>query len=121
MNHFGIKHDEAIKIWKLAGYSTNVESVEQDENSNQPTIVVIPIDNKIIYSDLLQVSANNYGIVLNFMQTNQAKNKMPQFVSRVGISKEHAKDIIKMLTQVLDSKNQKLLGNNDKINKPKQP
>jgi transcriptional regulator with XRE-family HTH domain len=104
ISHFDLKNDEAKKVWQLAGY----ESIEDDFKpefhdsfTQVPTIVIVPFDNKILYSDLVQVSSNNYGLVLNFMQANLTKNTQPQFVSRIGISKEHAADIVKMLSQAL--------------------
>jgi len=104
ISHFDLKNDEARKIWQLAGYETAEDNFNPESitgNIQQPTIVIVPFDNKIIYSDLVQVTANNYGLVLSFMQASQTKNTQPQFVSRVGISKEHARDIIKMLDEAL--------------------
>jgi transcriptional regulator with XRE-family HTH domain len=104
ISHFDLKNDEAKKVWQLAGYESDVDNFSPeslDSHVQLPTIVIVPFDNKILYSDLVQVSSNNYGLVLNFMQASLTKNAQPQFVSRVGISKEHAADIVKMLSKAL--------------------
>ncbi|HUC95875.1 MAG TPA: helix-turn-helix transcriptional regulator [Candidatus Saccharimonadia bacterium] len=105
ISYFNLKPNEAKKMWELAGYdnlTNNAESETTDTNIQVPTILLVPFDNKVIYSDLLQVASNNYGLTLNFMQTNGLKNNTPHFVSRVGVSREHARDIIKMLKQALE-------------------
>ncbi len=104
ISHFNLANDEAKKIWQLAGYdgfseTFNLEPIASSVQT--PTIVIVPFDNKIVYSDQVQITANNYGLVLNFMQASTQKNNMPQFISRIGISKEHAADIVKMLTEAL--------------------
>lgn len=104
ISHFDLKNDEAKKVWQLAGYESLVDNFNPelvDAPTQLPTIVIVPFDNKIIYSDLVQVSSNNYGLVLNFMQASLDKNSKPQFVSRIGVSKEHATDIVKMLSEAL--------------------
>jgi transcriptional regulator with XRE-family HTH domain len=104
ISHFNLKNDQAKKVWQLAGYDNFIDNLyhETPENSIQvPTIVIIPFENKIIYSDLVQMTANNHGLILNFMQSSTHKNNQPQLVSRIGISKEHAVDIIKMLSEAL--------------------
>ena len=103
ISYFNLKNDEAKKIWQLAGYESLTDNfIDYDDGTAQlPTIVIVPFDNKIIYSDLVQVASNNYGLVLNFMQASPLKTNQPQIVSRVGISKEHARDIIKKLNEAL--------------------
>lgn len=104
ISHFNLGDDEAKKIWQLAGYDSFTESFNLDPiptNMPIPTIVIVPFDNKIIYSDQVQVTSNNYGLVLNFMQASVQKNNAPQFISRIGLSKEHAADIVKMLNEAL--------------------
>jgi transcriptional regulator with XRE-family HTH domain len=106
ISHFDLRNDEAKKIWQLAGYDGFVDNFnfEPPVNTNQvPTIVIVPFDNKIVYSDLVQMTANNYGLVLNFLQASTQKNNQPQLVSRIGMSKEHAADIVKMLSDALKS------------------
>jgi DNA-binding XRE family transcriptional regulator len=108
ISHFNLKDEEAKSIWQLAGYENYFDNLYIDppeNNIQQPTIVIVPIDNKVIYSDLLQISANNYGLVLNFMQAGNPKNNLPQFVSRIGISREHARDIVAMLSEAINASN----------------
>ncbi|HUY53035.1 MAG TPA: hypothetical protein VMV24_00455 [Candidatus Dormibacteraeota bacterium] len=114
ISHFDLKNDQAKKIWQLAGYDNfidNFYSEPQENNAQMPTIVIVPFDNKVVYSDLVQMTTNNHGLVLNFMQTGFQKNNQPQLVSRIGISKEHAANIITMLSEALKTN---LLGTDKK-------
>ncbi len=107
ISHFDLKNDQAKKVWQLAGYDNfidNFYSETQDSPTQMPTIVIVPFDNKVVYSDLVQMTTNNHGLVLNFMQTGFQKNNQPQLVSRIGISKEHAANIITMLSEALKTK-----------------
>ncbi|HET7827578.1 MAG TPA: hypothetical protein VFK97_01815, partial [Candidatus Saccharimonadales bacterium] len=45
------------------------------------------------------IVVNNYGVVMNFMQTGSANSA--QTVARVGMSREHAKSILKILQATL--------------------
>ncbi|HEY5267726.1 MAG TPA: DUF3467 domain-containing protein, partial [Candidatus Saccharimonadales bacterium] len=103
ISHFSLANDQAKKLWQLAGYDSFLDDfyTEQPDTMQVPTIVIVPFDNKVIYSDLVQMTANNYGLILNFMQASTQKNNQPQFVSRIGISREHAADIVKMLSEAL--------------------
>jgi len=57
--------------------------------------------------------ANNHGVIMNFMQ-GAGSGKSPLAASRVGMSKEHARSVLKMLEKTLDeadkAQNQKQLG-----------
>ena len=55
---------------------------------------------KISYTDMVHVSVNNFGVVLNFMQ-NVGPQNHPVVVSRLGMSKEHAQSVIDVLTRTL--------------------
>ncbi|MCX6729702.1 MAG: hypothetical protein NTV95_03595 [Candidatus Saccharibacteria bacterium] len=60
----------------------------------------MPVDLRIVYTDTAHVMVNNFGVVMNFMQTN-GNGGQPLAVSRIGMSKEHAQSLIKMLQQSL--------------------
>jgi transcriptional regulator with XRE-family HTH domain len=121
ISHFNLNNDEAKKIWQMAGYDSFTDTFNLDHTPSNipvPTIVILPFDNKIIYSDQVQITANNYGLVLNFMQASTQKNNTPQFISRIGLSKEHAADIVKMLSEALKNNllesDKKIDNNSDK-------
>jgi len=49
----------------------------------------------------VNVSANNYGVVINFLQGLGANNQ-PMAVSRVGMSIEHAVSFMKVLSDTVE-------------------
>lgn len=107
LQHFDIKGSKAEELWKLAGYGS-AQSAEQifmqDDLSNAVEEMAMHFaaqDNKIVYTDMLQVMVNNYGVIMNFMQ-GAGTNNQPLAVARVGMSKEHARTVIDVLKRTLD-------------------
>jgi transcriptional regulator with XRE-family HTH domain len=106
IQHFDLKDDQADELWKLAGYSGNPDQEHyfiNDEvgGAQQVSVSVTPYDARIVYTDMVQVMVNNYGVIVNFMQGAGPANQ-PLAVSRVGMSKEHARSIIEVLKKTLD-------------------
>ena len=54
----------------------------------------------ILYTDNINISANKDGVVLNVIQRLGPTNQM-RIVSRIGMSREHAKNLIEKLGQLL--------------------
>lgn len=112
LSHLSVKEEEASKIWQLAGYEKNDFMPSDgflDANAGaQPVVMVVPQDTRIQYTDQLNVTVNNYGVVLNFLQKNdgQGQNTQPQLISRLGMSREHARSIIAVLQKTLDHSEQ---------------
>lgn len=103
ISHFGIKEDEARKLWKLAGYESNQETfqqTDQEDTAAASSVLVMPFDVRVAYTDVAHISANRYGVIINFMQS-VGPNNQPLVVSRVGMSKEHALSVIEMLQKTL--------------------
>lgn len=100
ISHFSVKEEEATKLWELAGYE-KLDGPSDDDSSLKNTVMVMPLDARIIYTDMAHVVANQHGVVLNFMQTNGPATQ-PLMVSRLGMSKEHAKGLIELLQQTLN-------------------
>jgi hypothetical protein len=110
ISHFGLKNDEAMKLWRMAGYDNITETTKSnnfDNLNHQPAVFLLPIDSRIVYTDLIQVTVNNFGIVINFQQYNPQQNNQPLTVARVGMSREHAETVVSILNQVLNSKSKK--------------
>jgi len=99
ISHFGAKDEEAVKIWELAGYGAGrvplveaiVDELTSEINEQQP---------KILFTDIVDVVVNNYGVVMNFMQAG-GPGAQPVSVSKVGMSREHAKSVLKILEVTL--------------------
>ncbi len=106
ISHFAIKEDHATKLWELAGY--NQQSIpashmmNDDDGQVQPMVAIMPLDPRITYTDKLHVMVNNYGVVMNFMQSSGSKQ--PLTVARIGMSKEHAQSVLKVLQATLNQK-----------------
>lgn len=108
IQHFSLKDEKATELWRLAGYAdTPMEEAHyyaNDDFGNAKS--AFPLAQKsdeapIVYTDMIQVMVNNYGVIMQFMQGAGAGNS-PLAVARVGMSKEHAKSIIEVLKTTLD-------------------
>jgi len=105
--HYGVSNvDQANRLFALAGYmrigGKEVEKMAtkdlKDQVKKQSTIRM-PIDMPILYSDAVTVNANQFGFVLNFTQQLGPGEKL--VVSRIGMSQEHIKALIKVLNGLL--------------------
>lgn len=108
IQHFGLKEQEASELWRLAGYGSLPEDSMQyfmndGDGGVKPgaTVAVNQEDIRIVYTDMVQVMVNNYGVIVNFMQGAGPGNS-PLAVSRIGMSKEHAKSVIDVLKMTLE-------------------
>lgn len=108
IQHFSLKDEKATELWRLAGYAdTPMEEAHyyaNDDFGNAKS--AFPLAQKsdeapIVYTDMIQVMVNNYGVIMQFMQGAGAGSS-PLAVARVGMSKEHAKSIIEVLKTTLD-------------------
>ncbi len=104
ISHFAIKEEEANSLWELAAY----EKHHSHNDDNIPSVVVMQNDARIVYTDLLHVTANKYGIVINFMQESGPAGQ-PLIVSRLGMSKDHAHSVVEVLNKILEVSDPKAL------------
>ncbi len=103
ITHFNLRDEESDQLWDLAGYDDKqpTATLGGEEVFNQhPTVMLLPLDARIVYSDTYQVTINQYGVVMNFMQ-NAGPNGEPLAVSRVGMSLDHAKRVVETLQQTI--------------------
>jgi len=108
ISYFSIKEDEASKLWDLAGYlPKNVRPDMSSDDAMQP-VLVMPMDVRVVYTDMAHVMVNNYGVVMNFMQSAGPSNK-PMAVARIGMSREHAESVLTLLQKALQKDQPKLL------------
>lgn len=105
ISHFEIEDEEATDLWELAGYNSDDMDIvgatiyETGDQAKQ-TAFVMPMDIRVVYTDMVNVIVNNYGVVMNFIQ-NSGPNNQPLAVARVGMSREHAESVIQILQQTL--------------------
>lgn len=103
ISHFACKEDEATKLWEIAGYEKidDATAMSIDESGDiKNSVIVMPVDARIAYTDMAHVVANQHGVVVNFMQTNGPGNQ-PMVVSRLGMSKDHARSLVELLQRTL--------------------
>lgn len=100
ISYFDLNEDEAERLWELAGYEneSSSNSASSDDLANKPIVVVLPNDSRTLYSDHIEVSVNPQGVVLNFQQQ---QNKQMTSISKIGVSKEQARNIIMSIQQAL--------------------
>lgn len=111
ISHLGFADEEATSLWELAGYIGKSEP-DQAADDTKHVAMVMPMDIRVVYTDMVHVMVNDYGVVMNFMQ-GAGPNNQPLAVARVGMSKEHAQSVLDILQQTLEqakqSKTQKFL------------
>lgn len=95
INHFNLADMEANSLWELAGYLS--KGITSDDFSK--------LDLRIMYTDLVHMTVNDSGVVINFLQDG-AINNQPLAVSRVGMSKDQARHMLSLLQGALEKSNQ---------------
>jgi transcriptional regulator with XRE-family HTH domain len=101
ISHFGVKDREAVQLWELAEYDSSMpDDMRPDADlANKPTVMLLAMDMRTMYSDGLNVVVNPSGVTLNFTQQTNPTQTMP--VARVGMSHQQAELVIKTLQQAL--------------------
>lgn len=100
ISHFGAKDDEAVRIWELAGYGMSRIPASHMAN-DEPSVSLAALgESRVLFTDVVGIIVNNYGVVMNFMQSS-GPNNPPATIARVGMSREHAKSVLKILQTTL--------------------
>lgn len=112
ISYLDIAEEEATGIWDLAGYNKhdtvfNIDEVAQEVA--QSMAMIMPNDLRVVYTDMVHVMVNDYGVIMNFLQGG-GPNNQPLAVSRIGMSKDHARSIIELLQKSLNQAEQKPSG-----------
>jgi transcriptional regulator with XRE-family HTH domain len=107
ISHFGAKDDEAVRLWEMAGYG--LDKIPVTHNANEELIVPAAqsLEPRVLFTDIVDVTVNNYGVVMNFMQGG-SPNAKPVSVARVGMSREHAKSVLEILRLTIDQTEQNI-------------
>jgi transcriptional regulator with XRE-family HTH domain len=94
ISHFNVREQEANKLWELAGYNKKESPLIEDQILKQ-VMMVIPFDNRVVFSDQAIIHANKKGVTIDFKLL--AGNPQAQTVSKVGMSVEQAKALYMQL------------------------
>jgi transcriptional regulator with XRE-family HTH domain len=103
ISHFDLSEREAVSLWQLAGYSpakTNIAGLSPDGKGIVQMAFISAADAKVIYTDMVNVSSNRFGVVINFLQ-GLGGSSQPLAVSRIGMSHAHAKSLIEALQKTV--------------------
>lgn len=93
ISHLNLEDAEATSLWELAGYDREENDVPQ-----------VQADQRIVYTDAVDATVNDYGVVLDFMQGSGPMGRLSA-VARVGMSKDHAKHLLNVLQNTLNDSN----------------
>lgn len=109
ISHLEVQEKDARTIIEQAGYARTEQMSNMDEQLIKQMLMIIPFDNRILYSDSVNISASPNGVVMDFLQTSA--NPQPATIGRIGMSLDHAGRMQKLLTEILDKtgKPQRLL------------
>jgi len=108
ISHFGAKDDEAVRLWEMAGYGLDKIPVTHNANEELITLPTAQMSEpRVLFTDIVDVTVNNYGVVMNFMQGG-SPNAKPVSVARVGMSREHAKSVLQILKLTIDQTEQNI-------------
>ena len=106
ISHFALREGEAARLWDLAGYdNTNNQErrtiIDKTIEQSKVTINTTNDSGIILYTDMIHVISNRYGVVINFIQGVGTDGK-PNIISRVGMSREHAESMVEVLKKSLE-------------------
>lgn len=123
ISYLGIKDETADDLWSQAGYDycdncghyhdpeqENSEKSQPQSMQVNATVMVIPpvpVEQRIIYSDGVNVAANSSGVTLNFSQGSGTPQA--QTFSKVGMSRDQAYGLMRLLHKTLEASRPKLL------------
>lgn len=98
IKHYNVSDSESVKLWELAGYDrqNQEKTIQAEEQILKQIMMIIPFDNKVVFTDNVNIEANKKGVVINFLLGSSA-----QPVSSVGMSIESAQELIMKLAEQL--------------------
>lgn len=105
ISHFNMQDNEAVQLWELAGYDRRVvpdmasPGIQDDASSGRGMVMLLAIDARTQYTDGVDISINNAGVVMSFTQAGG--NGRAQPVAKVGMSLAQAEAVMNTLQQAL--------------------
>ena len=105
--YYQLKDAGAKELWRLAGYEPLSEYPRYFMNDDYGDALEVKSmigqndDARIVYTDMVQVMVNNFGVIMNFMQGAGPQNQ-PLAIARIGMSKEHARSVLELLKKTLE-------------------
>lgn len=100
ISHFGMHEDEAAGLWQMAGYDRQEDENTPQSQGNKTMVMIMAVDPRVVYSDGVQVVANNSGVIMNFAQGTGTPQAL--ITARVGMSREQAAMVLRALQTALN-------------------
>ena len=114
ISHFLLTEDQAQDLRDLAEDSRDESEsplpTNVDDMLSKQLVMFMPIDSRVVYTDSMQATVNENGVILQFMQQTGNGQTVP--ISKVGMSRQHAEKVIEVLQNTLKHHghgNQKML------------
>jgi transcriptional regulator with XRE-family HTH domain len=105
INYFNMLDQEALKVWQLADYDTELgdhlmfeENVIDNTSQAKPVIVLIANEPKTMYTDGVSVGWNKAGLTMEF---TQATPKGQISIAKLGMSYEQSVEVLKCLESAI--------------------
>lgn len=104
ISHFGVADREAVQLWELADYDSDIPDqlkpeTENEQSGTKNVVMLIGFDTRTIYSDGLDILANQAGLTLNFTQAVGQGQQLP--IAKVGMSYDQAAKVLEALQRSL--------------------
>lgn len=97
ISYLDINDNEAVRLWELAGFQGTPYGTTSEEPDTGTALM--PLDLRVVYTDGVHISKNDFGVVMNFLQSTGFGQ--PLAIARVGMSKNHAEQVLALLQKVL--------------------
>lgn len=98
ISHFLLTEDQAQELRDLAGDDSAAANIVEDM-LNKQLVMFLPIDTRVVYTDSMQATVTDSGVIMQFMQQSGGGQSIP--ISKVGMSREHAERVVKVLQDTL--------------------
>lgn len=102
INHFLLSEEQALELRAIAAlHQANTHEGLLggiEDMLTRQVVMYLPVDNRIVYTDSMNATVNKHGMILQFMQSQNGKNSP---VSQVGMSREHAQRMLKVIQTTL--------------------
>ncbi len=99
ISHFALREQEAVELWEWAGFQRNSDTPGVQELMSKATVILVALDARVLYSDHTDIATSEHGLVMTFTQSTLQPQQVP--VARVGMSYEHAQQVLQALQTAL--------------------
>lgn len=95
IDHFDVKDQEAVQLWESAGYARSNDNRTRSPLENlekNAAVVILALDMRTQYTDGIEVTAGQNGIIMQFTQGAEA-----QPIAKLGMSYDQAEEVLRTL------------------------